>query len=67
MMLFWCKTIRLYGLIPVSDIDECSPTNFCGEKGKCTNEEGSYKCECDSGYKFDPKAKPACVGEWIRE
>jgi hypothetical protein len=43
------------------DINECLPVNPCG-KGKCTNLDGSYKCQCDKGYKitFDKKS---CVGE----
>ena len=31
------------------DINECEEVNYaiCGDRGRCKNEEGSYRCECD--------------------
>ncbi|XP_021173955.1 adhesion G protein-coupled receptor L4 isoform X2 [Fundulus heteroclitus] len=39
------------GIAFCNDDNECqNVTNICGEKGKCTNTEGSYYCTCVSGY-----------------
>lgn len=38
------------------DDDECqNVTNICGDRGHCTNTEGSYYCTCVSGYKSTDK------------
>jgi len=35
------------------DIDECSlGTDNCGDVATCLNSNGSYACECESGYQF---------------
>ena len=44
----------------MKDINECFEGNPCG-KGKCTNLMGSYKCECDAGYKRINNGK-SCAG-----
>ena len=31
------------------DIDECE-NNPCDQNANCTNNEGSYLCECNAGY-----------------
>ena len=37
------------------DIDECvAEINICGPNGSCVNTLGSYKCDCQTGYVFDP-------------
>ena len=33
-----------------SDIDECQDNEICENGGTCTNEVGSYTCNCASGY-----------------
>lgn len=48
-----------------SDVDECSEIdNVCGY-GSCTNNVGSYQCECQAG--FEPGVdSPSCVGKiWL--
>ncbi|XP_029904701.1 adhesion G protein-coupled receptor L4 isoform X2 [Myripristis murdjan] len=41
-----------------NDDNECqNVTNICGDKGNCTNTEGSYYCTCVSGYKSTGPAK----------
>ena len=35
------------------DIDECATEYRCGLAGKCTNLQGSYKCECEEGYTLE--------------
>ncbi|KAK2187175.1 hypothetical protein NP493_173g04024 [Ridgeia piscesae] len=36
-----------------TDIDECDTQGVCaGEKQTCVNSPGSYKCNCDKGYKL---------------
>ena len=38
------------------DLDECSSgTHDCSENAYCINEEGSYKCQCQSGFVGDGK------------
>ena len=32
------------------DIDECSGTNDCHADANCTDNDGSYECDCDTGY-----------------
>ena len=46
------------------DVNECSPTNPCTETHKttCTNTDGSYTCDCDSGFELDENNK--CVGRF---
>ncbi|XP_053372780.1 uncharacterized protein LOC123559692 [Mercenaria mercenaria] len=35
-----------------ADIDECTPTNPC-TGGTCVNTAGSFRCDCDLGYRLD--------------
>ena len=45
-----------------TDIDECEQPGVCN-RGRCTNTEGSYHCECDQGYIMVRKGH--CQGkEW---
>lgn len=51
------------------DDNECqNVTNICGERGNCTNTEGSYFCTCVSGYastgtgSFLPNDGTECIG-----
>ena len=37
----------------VLDIDECSGINMCSEDADCTNTDGSYVCNCKSGFSGD--------------
>ena len=34
----------------ISDIDECASASTCHSKETCLNLQGSYECECKSGY-----------------
>ncbi|XP_052244627.1 uncharacterized protein LOC127853868 [Dreissena polymorpha] len=34
-----------------SDIDECLKRNTCHYNANCTNTDGSFKCECQTGYR----------------
>ena len=44
-----------------ADLNECVETeNICGTNSICDNTDGSYTCNCESGYeKFDG----SCLGE----
>ena len=47
-----------------ADIDECGLTEGpCHEDAACTNTEGSYECECRTGYKGDGYR---CTGDLCR-
>ena len=52
-------------LVAVADMDECSTNNNLGPCGttetvvSCTNNVGSYKCNCQTGYNF---SNGACKG-----
>ena len=49
--------VHIFGMFHL-DIDECKE-NICGEKGNCTNTEGSYTCQCEEGYTIDEQG---CIG-----
>ena len=49
-----------------------SSSNICGDEGKCVNLEGSFDCECPSGFVFageikqksnqaDPDSNKGCI------
>ena len=38
-----------------SDINECLGINDCHANAKCTNQPGTYKCECLDGYSGNGK------------
>uniref|UniRef100_A0A673B0Z4 Adhesion G protein-coupled receptor E8 n=1 Tax=Sphaeramia orbicularis TaxID=375764 RepID=A0A673B0Z4_9TELE len=42
------------------DIDECLD-NVCGDGGTCTNNPGSYVCDCHPGFKLVPGQTAPCV------
>lgn len=44
-----------------ADIDECLE-DVCGNNGTCTNNAGSFECECTEGYKADMNFRPVCQG-----
>jgi hypothetical protein len=51
---FCCVRDRSYAislliLILILDVDECS-TSPCDDNGECTNNVGSFTCECTIGY-----------------
>lgn len=45
-------------MIFFTDIDECEIPGTCSQI--CTNEKGSFKCECMEGYLRDPKDHTRC-------
>ena len=44
------------------DFDECSMLDNLCEYGTCINTDGSYRCECPTGYKLDAEGK-ACIDD----
>ena len=48
----------------ISDINECHGNHTCHQR--CVNTPGSYKCECNRGYKFGPdKLSKTCIGKYF--
>jgi hypothetical protein len=51
------------------DYDECNPASSihiqdCGTGATCTNQIGTYSCQCDTGYEGTP---PGCARMYIVE
>ena len=44
------KVLELSLFIVITDVDECAREQTCSEGSKCRNTEGSFACECMSGY-----------------
>lgn len=44
--------------ISICDIDECLQQNDCDFNAQCINNNGSYSCECNYGYKNVPESIP---------
>lgn len=44
------------------DINECLFMPDACEGGDCINTDGSFRCECPTGYVLDPSGKK-CVGK----
>ena len=47
-----------------TDIDECNGTNPCAPNGNCFNTNGSFTCNCSSGYELDIDGQ-SCSGKCI--
>ena len=45
-----------------TDIDECNGTNPCAPNGNCVNTNGSFTCNCSSGYELD-RSGQSCSGK----
>jgi len=45
----------------IADHDECSETGMCAN-GQCINMDGSFKCQCHSGFILSPSGH-ACIGK----
>ena len=45
------------------DMNECNKTGMC-LNGRCINEMGRYRCECDDDFMPNP-TKTACVGQCV--
>ena len=47
----------------LSDINECVSNNG-GCTQRCVNSEGSYRCECNTGYQLNSGDLQTCVGKY---
>lgn len=63
---------NLDNYFPFSDVDECSDsTHTCGAGATCHNLDGTYSCECASGYAANPLfqstngADTVCDGKFL--
>ena len=48
----------------VVDINECTENGKLCLHGNCVNAPGSYRCECDAGYKLSPDGA-YCWGKYL--
>ena len=49
--------------ILIVDVDECANnTDICNADANCTNSNGSYSCECNTGYEGNGTT---CDGMWL--
>ena len=55
-----CHSLLLSSL--PTDNDECNGTNPCAPNGNCVNSNGSFTCDCFSGYMLDP-SEQNCSGK----
>lgn len=56
-----CVQTLLCYLVCPTDMDECLKGNVCGSRA-CVNTEGSYHCECQTGFMYSRVSKK-CEGE----
>ena len=56
-----CLFEKLLLLLLFADVDECSGTYTCGANEVCRNTEGSFQCDCASGYSNRPSGM--CEGK----
>ena len=47
-----------------TDNDECNGTNPCAPNGNCMNSNGSFTCDCFTGYMLDP-SEQNCSGKYV--
>lgn len=45
----------------ITDINECTENGRLCHNGHCVNTEGSYRCECDTGFQLSPDGA-FCLG-----
>lgn len=45
----------------ISDIDECSKPNRCGQGASCLNKAGGFECVCPEGSIPDPDPSIRCI------
>ncbi|XP_043390493.1 latent-transforming growth factor beta-binding protein 4 isoform X7 [Chelonia mydas] len=41
-----------------TDVDECATGSPCGPHGRCSNTEGSFRCQCGQGYRAGAPGGP---------
>ena len=59
-----CTSVTQLLVVLSTDIDECNGTNPCAPNGNCFNTNGSYTCNCSSGYELDTGGQ-SCSGKSI--
>ena len=47
----------------LTDVNECESNSTCHEQAECYDTEGSYLCECRTGYEGD--GYNDCIGELV--
>lgn len=49
--LIECAMSNLMFVFIYTDVDECQDSSICSHK--CINSDGSYKCDCNQGFKLE--------------
>ena len=56
--------VRFCKKINILDMNECrNGDHDCGDNTSCINTEGSYKCQCYTGYKREVHTNKAINGD----
>ena len=43
-------SVLCYTIVFILDQDECAGGNFCDANATCNNTDGSYTCDCKTGF-----------------
>ena len=54
MFTYICVYLSQPPVVLSTDIDECNETNPCAPNGNCVNSNGSFMCDCLTGYMLNP-------------
>ena len=63
MIPIWSNLTHKLSIYIDTDIDECENTTSNDCKQVCINTEGSYYCECLTGFKLIAGSTTDCEGE----
>lgn len=51
VFFFFKTTIKRVDCICIKDIDECQMLHLCKNNGTCLNNNSSYVCSCEDGWR----------------
>ena len=63
MRAFFAETLFTFLCFDLApDVDECQNPSSCISPATCKNTDGSYFCECPTGYVFKAGSNKECQG-----